>query len=29
MLLHQGAKAFERWTGREMPVEYIRELYFR
>ena len=29
MLLHQGAKAFERWTGREMPVDYIRELYFR
>ena len=29
MLLHQGAKAFERWTGQAMPVEYIRELYFR
>ncbi len=29
MLLHQGAKAFERWTGQEMPVEYIRDLYFR
>lgn len=28
MLLHQGAKAFTRWTGREMPVEYIRDLYF-
>lgn len=28
MLLHQGAKAFERWTGQAMPVEYIRELYF-
>lgn len=29
MLLHQGAKAFERWTGMEMPVEYIREKYFQ
>lgn len=29
MLLHQGAKAFERWTGQAMPVEYIRDLYFR
>ncbi len=29
MLLHQGAKAFERWTGHQMPVEYIRELYFK
>lgn len=29
MLLHQGAKAFFDWTGQEMPVEYIRELYFR
>lgn len=28
MLLHQGAKAFERWTGQAMPVEYIRKLYF-
>lgn len=29
MLLYQGAYAFELWTGREMPVELIREKYFR
>jgi shikimate dehydrogenase len=28
MMLWQGAKAFEIWTGREMPVEYIKELLF-
>lgn len=29
MLLHQGAKAFWDWTGMEMPVDVIREKYFR
>lgn len=29
MLLHQGAKAFELWTGQKMPVEHIREKYFQ
>jgi shikimate dehydrogenase len=29
MLLHQGAKAFELWTEQAMPVEHIREKYFR
>ena len=28
MLLYQGAAAFRLWTGREMPVEYIREQFF-
>ena len=28
MLLYQGAYAFELWTGREMPVELVREKYF-
>jgi len=28
MLLHQGAKAFELWTGQSMPVEKIRNKYF-
>lgn len=28
MLLHQGAAAFQLWTGREMPVEVIRKKYF-
>ena len=28
MLLHQGARAFEIWTGRKMPVEHIREKFF-
>lgn len=28
MLLYQGAAAFELWTGKEMPVERIKELYF-
>ena len=28
MLLHQGARAFEIWTGQPMPVEEIRKLYF-
>ena len=28
MLLHQGAKAFQDWTGMEMPVEAVREKYF-
>lgn len=29
MLLHQGVEAFRIWTGLEMPVEQIREKYFR
>lgn len=28
MLLFQGAAAFEYWTGREMPIEPIRQKYF-
>lgn len=28
MMLWQGAKAFEIWTGQEMPVEYIKDLLF-
>ncbi|WP_027415428.1 shikimate dehydrogenase [Aneurinibacillus terranovensis] len=28
MVLWQGAKAFELWTGKEMPVEYIKEQIF-
>ena len=29
MLLYQGAEAFRLWTGQEMPVEIIREKYFK
>lgn len=28
MLLWQGARAFEIWTGKEMPVDYIKEILF-
>ncbi len=28
MLLHQGAQAFQIWTGQTMPVDHIRKLYF-
>ncbi len=28
MLLYQGAAAFQLWTGREMPLELVREKYF-
>ncbi len=28
MLLHQGAAAFRIWTGRDMPLEMIRNRYF-
>lgn len=28
MLLYQGAASFKLWTGREMPVELIKEKYF-
>ena len=28
MLLYQGAKAFEIWTGKEMPVDQIKAKYF-
>lgn len=29
MLLYQGAEAFRLWTGQEMPVESIKEKYFK
>ena len=29
MLLYQGAKAFKLWTGAEMPVEIVKEKYFK
>ena len=29
MLLHQGVKAFHIWTGLDMPVELVREKYFK
>lgn len=29
MMLEQGAEAFKLWTGKEMPVEYIRGLLFK
>ncbi|MCI5649700.1 MAG: shikimate dehydrogenase [Fusicatenibacter sp.] len=28
MLLYQGAEAFRIWTGKDMPVEHIKQLYF-
>ena len=28
MLLYQGAASFKIWTGREMPVDIVREKYF-
>ncbi len=28
MLLYQGAEAFRIWTGKDMPVEHIRKMYF-
>ena len=28
MLLYQGAEAFKIWTGEEMPVEHIKNMYF-
>ena len=28
MLLYQGAEAFKIWTGKEMPVELIKEKFF-
>ncbi|MEH6853124.1 quinate/shikimate dehydrogenase, partial [Priestia megaterium] len=28
MMIWQGAMAFELWTGKEMPVEYIKEQMF-
>jgi shikimate dehydrogenase len=28
MLLYQGAEAFKIWTGREMPIEPIKQKYF-
>ncbi len=29
MLLYQGAEAFKLWTGLDMPVEHIKNLYFK
>lgn len=29
MLLYQGAEAFKLWTGKEMPVELVKEKYFK
>lgn len=29
MLLYQGAAAFELWTGEQMPVEIVKEKYFK
>ncbi|SDB08581.1 shikimate dehydrogenase [Eubacterium oxidoreducens] len=29
MLLYQGAASFKMWTGKEMPTETIKELYFQ
>lgn len=29
MLLYQGAEAFRLWTGQDMPVDIIKEKYFR
>ncbi len=29
MLLYQGAEAFRLWTGKEMPVEAIKQAYFK
>ena len=29
MLLYQGAYAFELWTGKPMPVELIKNKYFK
>ncbi len=29
MLLYQGAEAFRLWTGQDMPVDVVRELYFQ
>lgn len=29
MLLYQGAYAFELWTGKKMPVDLVKEKYFR
>ncbi len=29
MLLYQGAEAFRLWTGQDMPVDVVRDLYFR
>lgn len=28
MLLEQGAEAFQLWTGKRMPVDYVRNLVF-
>ena len=28
MMLWQGARAFELWTGQEMPVEHVKEQMF-
>jgi len=29
MLLYQGAASFKIWTGQDMPVDIIKDKYFR
>lgn len=29
MLLYQGAEGFKLWTGQEMPIEHIKESFFK
>jgi shikimate dehydrogenase len=29
MLLFQGAEAFRLWTGKQMPVEQVKERFFK
>lgn len=26
MMLYQGAEAFKLWTGKEMPIEHIKDV---
>lgn len=28
MMLYQGAAAFKLWTGKDMPIDYIRDILF-
>jgi shikimate dehydrogenase len=28
MMLYQGAEAFKLWTGKDMPVDFIRDVLF-
>ena len=29
MLLYQGAEAFRLWTGKDMPIDHIKEMFFQ